>query len=104
MSEIHYGKCEKCHYMGGLNNSLVCLECVDEKKLLSKSSKKYIASLEKEIQQLKEELKRERELTDKLISWEDKYIDHFYKQKCIRFARQIQSERKIELEQFKESE
>ncbi len=40
MTSIHYGKCEKCNCMGGLNNSLVCLCCVDEKNLLSRAIKK----------------------------------------------------------------
>jgi len=49
MSEIHYGKCVKCNCMGGLNNHLVCLSCVDEKKLLNKTVKERNALLEKQI-------------------------------------------------------
>jgi len=46
MSDIHYGKCEKCNYMGGLNNNLICLCCLDEKKLLNKKAKIEIKSLQ----------------------------------------------------------
>lgn len=61
MSKIHYGKCEKCHYMGALNNSLICLECVDEKKFLSKQVKHIVKSLET---QLAEKEKEVEELKD----------------------------------------
>lgn len=57
MSEIHYGKCEKCGYMGGLNNDLICLACVDEKRLLSKRVKLEIQSLTAQRDQLNEKLK-----------------------------------------------
>lgn len=61
MSKIHYGKCEKCGYMGGLNNNLVCLCCIDEKKLLSKRAKNEIQSLKAQIEEYKDaiDLKRE---------------------------------------------
>lgn len=49
MSKLHYGRCEKCGFMGGLNDSLVCICCVDEKKLLTKTIKERNSFLEEQV-------------------------------------------------------
>ncbi len=62
---IHYGKCDKCGCMGGLNNKLVCLDCVDEKNLLSKWVKEESRELRASHKQMVESAWKNKNKLDK---------------------------------------
>ena len=65
--ELYYGKCEKCNCMGGLNDNMLCLRCIDEKKLLSKLIKIENVLLKQEIENL-----------HRVIMSKNKLIDEWY--------------------------
>jgi len=67
MTSIHYGKCEKCNCMGGLNNSLVCLCCVDEKNLLSRAIKKENQDLRTKLEASEDNVEALKEKTGQVI-------------------------------------